>query len=630
MRLGLAIIIIASIPRLALARPGDVGDPLTIPGAPFVHRASTALRGSAIARYSCKPTASEAGPEVVYVFHAPASGRVTATVDGDNGSVDVDVHLLSSLNIDTTKTATNCLARGDRIAETRVLAGPVFAVVDTFQAATHAGVFTLRFDFQPDNDWAPRPVARGVTLKTKAYDDLFGARQSTSVLEVDLAEPSVVVKPILASTCATTSSLARGAGAVAAINAGFFDTSTGSCGSVSLVKIDGQLLARNAKSRTSFGLDAQRRPLIERVAAGADWPAATQAVGGVPRIVTAGRVDVRTIEEGAPAAFGTARHPRTTVGISTGGGLVFATVDGRTTAGAGMSLAELAQWMIWLGVANAVNLDGGGSTTMWVKGEPWGGVVNYPSDNGRADHAGERAVGSALGVWAAPLDRDLVWLTSPPPSVRLRSGDTWAFEAVVADPEGRAVTIRAAVLGLTASNRVAVQDRGDGTAQIAFTADATDVSRSPIRFEIAIDVAGGRSFSTTIAITVDAPDAGSPPLADAGQNPDLNSDAGSNPSADDAGVDPSIEIDGGALRDPSTTDGGPSPSAPPTTPNPESPLPGEPRSADETTGCSAGLISGALSTAIGWPLFVAFASLVTLASRRRGKERANTRSGCDR
>jgi exopolysaccharide biosynthesis protein len=65
------------------------------------------------------------------------------------------------------------------------------------------------------------------------------------------------------------------------------------------------------------------------------------------------------------------------------------TVDGRRESEGGMSLVELAQTMIKLGAYEAMNFDGGGSTTMVVEGK----VVNRPSDQ-----TGERAVGAALLV----------------------------------------------------------------------------------------------------------------------------------------------------------------------------------------------------------------------------------------
>ena len=63
------------------------------------------------------------------------------------------------------------------------------------------------------------------------------------------------------------------------------------------------------------------------------------------------------------------------------------TVDGRRESDGGMSLVELAHFMIGLGAYHAMNFDGGGSTTMVVEGN----VVNHPSDA-----TGERPVGSGL------------------------------------------------------------------------------------------------------------------------------------------------------------------------------------------------------------------------------------------
>jgi exopolysaccharide biosynthesis protein len=51
--------------------------------------------------------------------------------------------------------------------------------------------------------------------------------------------------------------------------------------------------------------------------------------------------------------------------------------------------------MRWLGCVSAINFDGGGSSALWVKGE---GIVNYPTDNRKWDHEGERKVANILYV----------------------------------------------------------------------------------------------------------------------------------------------------------------------------------------------------------------------------------------
>jgi hypothetical protein len=122
------------------------------------------------------------------------------------------------------------------------------------------------------------------------------------------------------------------------------------------------------------------------------FPGLRMLLGGLPRIVHDG-VPLETRREnleGASLDFATRRHPRTGVGISRGGErLILLTVDGRQEGSAGMSLEEFARLMAGRGVAEGLNLDGGGSTTMVIDGK----VVNSPSDG-----AGERPVANALLV----------------------------------------------------------------------------------------------------------------------------------------------------------------------------------------------------------------------------------------
>lgn len=97
-------------------------------------------------------------------------------------------------------------------------------------------------------------------------------------------------------------------------------------------------------------------------------------------------------------AFSQKRHPRTAVGKMADGSVMLFVVDGRTEQSAGMNLVELQQTMRWLGCVTAINLDGGGSSTMYIKGEPGHGIVNYPTDNKKYDHYGEREVANTILV----------------------------------------------------------------------------------------------------------------------------------------------------------------------------------------------------------------------------------------
>ena len=115
-------------------------------------------------------------------------------------------------------------------------------------------------------------------------------------------------------------------------------------------------------------------------------------VCGWPRIVVDGQSIADSVDrlEGTFSRFSTTRHPRTGVGFSRDSATLYLiTVDGRSESSSGMSLAEFAALMRALGVAQGLNLDGGGSTTLVIRGR----VVNHPSDS-----TGERRVGNALLV----------------------------------------------------------------------------------------------------------------------------------------------------------------------------------------------------------------------------------------
>ena len=115
-------------------------------------------------------------------------------------------------------------------------------------------------------------------------------------------------------------------------------------------------------------------------------------VGGWGVLVRDGR-DVAdstdAIERTAPS-LSAQRHPRSAIGTSDGGRVLWLiAVDGRQASSVGMTFRELAALMRDLGIEEGLNLDGGGSTALWVAGA----VRNRPSDP-----TGERTVGNALFV----------------------------------------------------------------------------------------------------------------------------------------------------------------------------------------------------------------------------------------
>jgi hypothetical protein len=138
--------------------------------------------------------------------------------------------------------------------------------------------------------------------------------------------------------------------------------------------------------------EGARAELKSRVRLRPSPPFAPEFVlGGGPRLVRGGRPAAASDPGIYPEGFAAARHPRTAVGVRADGRVLLVTVDGRQPEmSVGMTIAELASLLIELGAVEAVNMDGGGSTAMVVRGR----VVNSPSDL-----TGERAVGDALLVF---------------------------------------------------------------------------------------------------------------------------------------------------------------------------------------------------------------------------------------
>lgn len=116
-------------------------------------------------------------------------------------------------------------------------------------------------------------------------------------------------------------------------------------------------------------------------------------VGGRPQVAISG--DRPLLVDGVRRVINNRlAHPRTALGIDADGRkLLILVVDGRSTASRGYTMVELADMMTLLGAENALNLDGGGSSTMYSRlatGEM--GLVNEPSDGG------ERRVPNGFGV----------------------------------------------------------------------------------------------------------------------------------------------------------------------------------------------------------------------------------------
>ena len=250
-------------------------------------------------------------------------------------------------------------------------------------------------------DWKVTTTPEGLTHKQAHIKGLFNSVQSINLIEIPR---SAKMKVGIAGDegMKRTSQQATEKGALAAINGTYYNMVTGN--SVCFYKINDQVLDTTTngefKSRVN-GAIREVKGNIEII----DWNKEIEAnykknkgtvLASGPIMVDNGRISDWS---NCSKSFIETRHPRSAIFTKKNGTIVFLTVDGRSEGNAaGMSIPELAYLAKILGAEDAINLDGGGSTTLWLKGAPENGVLNYPSDNKLFDHKGERSVSNIFYV----------------------------------------------------------------------------------------------------------------------------------------------------------------------------------------------------------------------------------------
>lgn len=241
---------------------------------------------------------------------------------------------------------------------------------------------------------------------------LFSGQQTNPVLiayyaEIDLKNKNIVVHPYFSQPMRTTSAIAAQKGAIVAINGGYFSADA----SVSAILEPNSLKARNiaalSRNNQSFPVTRSFLAINKDQSLSVDWiyhfsneigdivkfanptanttttPAPTpvrangsayenllMGLGGGPTLIKNGAVRITHDEE---VFFGsgidwTTPRPRTAVGYTADGKLLMFVAEGGRVESPGATLQTVAQLMLSIGAVEAMNLDGGGSTTMAVKG----------------------------------------------------------------------------------------------------------------------------------------------------------------------------------------------------------------------------------------------------------------------
>lgn len=250
--------------------------------------------------------------------------------------------------------------------------------------------------------WTIEKIGKGLSLKTCWFENsLFNSNQNISVLELsnkrkykfDIGfDPKVLIP---------TSEFGKKANAIAAINGTFFDVKNG--GSVDFIKSNGEVINENRLLTNGKRAIHQKSAIvikngklnIEKWNNEENWE---KSLFADDIMVSGPLLILNQMEEKLDTSntFNKTRHPRTAVAITKNNNVLLITVDGRNANSAGMSLFELSKVLFWLNAKDAINLDGGGSTTLWLNNRVGNGIINYPTDNKKWDHEGERKVANVI------------------------------------------------------------------------------------------------------------------------------------------------------------------------------------------------------------------------------------------
>lgn len=250
--------------------------------------------------------------------------------------------------------------------------------------------------------WEITHSQKGIIHKSASIPQLYQCPQVVNLIEID---PDKGMKAGIAISDAmkNTSRIASEHHALAAINGSYFDMQRGN--SVCFMKVGRQVIDTTTINEFKLrvtGAVYERKGKMKLI----HWNRQVEKkykrkVGTIlasgPLLLKDGRVCDWSL---CGKDFVRAKHPRSAVCMTKDGKILFVTVNGRFPGRAeGMNIPELAHLLRILGGKDALNLDGGGSTTLWLSGAPENGVVNYPCDNKRFDHAGERGVSNIIYIY---------------------------------------------------------------------------------------------------------------------------------------------------------------------------------------------------------------------------------------
>lgn len=241
-------------------------------------------------------------------------------------------------------------------------------------------------------EWNWHSIGRGAEAGYAQFQ-MFGSTQSIAVVRYKASRYDTDIFSCHGSDRSITSRAGKARGAVAALNGSYFNVKT--LYPTTFVKDDGVQVGHTTADELfrvngAFCLKNPRRGCVIELSDTSSYVAGTakyhEAIASGPVLIDDGKAMSYDRKDG----FYAKRHPRTMIGVDGKGWIYLVVVDGRFPGqGDGATIAEMVVLAGCFGLVDALNLDGGGSSTLWTAAD---GVINHPYDNKKFDGEGERQI----------------------------------------------------------------------------------------------------------------------------------------------------------------------------------------------------------------------------------------------
>ena len=248
-------------------------------------------------------------------------------------------------------------------------------------------------------DWQWKDLGRGAQ-SGHAQFEIFGNVRNISIVRYPARKHHTSIFSQTRELSNTTDSLARRAGALYAINGSYFNMKEFT--PTTFLAINHEVLSPDdcetgERGTAIIAVKKKNGRKIEIFkAAPEEFNSISQkyyaCMASGPLLLKDGQI----VSNNPETSFNKTEHPRSIVGVTADGWVYMIVADGRMAPNAtGLSVAQESAFCKWMGLKDALNLDGGGSSAIWTAED---GVLNCPCDNSKFDHKGTRRVPNIIGV----------------------------------------------------------------------------------------------------------------------------------------------------------------------------------------------------------------------------------------